>query len=147
MSGEERELSSVEEALAALRPAACGLDRDRLMWEAGRASRRTPVAWPLAAAAAALVAVALAVRPGEPPQPQAVERLVYVTAGPAPPTPAPFLRPAATGIVAVRQPPHAGYLELRRAVLARGLDGLPETAHGSATGAESIGDLLREYAG
>ena len=80
----ERELAGVESLLRSLRPAAGGLDRDSLMFHAGRLSARgSPWAggvwfWPSAAAAMTVLAVtlgaALMLRFNEPP----VERIVYL---------------------------------------------------------------------
>ncbi len=97
---EPLELKAIEAALAALVPTAGGLDRDRLMYLAGRASvlatgeaRKFRWAWPIATAAMTAVAAALlavvslrladpAPRPLEIP----VERIVRVPVerGPAP---------------------------------------------------------------
>ncbi|MDG3003156.1 hypothetical protein [Paludisphaera mucosa] len=58
---EEADLKALERSLADLVPARSGLDRDRLMFEAGRRSvlgaRRTSWIWPGLAASLALVAV------------------------------------------------------------------------------------------
>lgn len=58
---QEPEMSPFETRLRGLRPAASGLDRDRLLFDAGRASR-LPALWPAASllACAALVAACLA---------------------------------------------------------------------------------------
>ena len=150
MSEERRELGPIEEALASLRPAVGGLDRDRLMWEAGRASRRTPLVWPLATAAVALVAVALAAWPRQAPEARVVERIVYVT--PAPSAPAQAVLLVAPAVLAAEppetwQPSGPGYVALRNAVLARGIDALPEAPAGAAAKPESVRDLLRDVAG
>jgi hypothetical protein len=58
------ELTDLEHRLAALRPATSGLDRDRTLFEAGRASARAEGrarAWGFVAAASMLVAVGLGV--------------------------------------------------------------------------------------
>jgi hypothetical protein len=58
------DLTNIERRLSALRPASGGLDRDRMLFEAGRASGRAEGrarAWALAAAASVLVAVGLGV--------------------------------------------------------------------------------------
>ena len=75
MNAAEREL---EAALGALRPLPAAIDRDRLMFEAGRRSAegRRPVAWQVmsgALAAALLLSISLHRAPRE------VERVVYVT--------------------------------------------------------------------
>ena len=66
------ELRMIEEALGRLAPARSRLDRDRLMFQAGVLSARSPArhrwVWPSIAAALALLAMSesilLAVRPG-----------------------------------------------------------------------------------
>jgi hypothetical protein len=58
------DLTRIERQLSALRPAGGGIDRDRMLFEAGRASARAEGwarAWTFAAAASALVAVSLGV--------------------------------------------------------------------------------------
>jgi hypothetical protein len=72
MSGERvrQDLAAVEAALASLSPTPCGVDRDRMMFQAGRASaekvsppgRRSPSywLWPCATAATTLLAVGFA---------------------------------------------------------------------------------------
>ena len=97
MSTEEPvELKAIEAALAALAPTTGSLDRDRLMYLAGRASlsaageaRRFRWAWPAATAAMTTVAAALlavvSLRLAEP-APRIVERIVEV---PVERTPAP----------------------------------------------------------
>src|SRR6516225_6587980 len=75
-------LEALAGALRGLAPRPAEIDRDRLMFHAGRASAPRGWAWPLATAASAAAAVALALllwaRP-EPP-PRIVERVVYVPA-------------------------------------------------------------------
>jgi hypothetical protein len=58
----EFDLSKLERRLAAWRPASGGLDRDRMLYEAGRAAARADVrihSWRLATAALALLTVGL----------------------------------------------------------------------------------------
>lgn len=59
----DENLSDFERALADLSPAEARLDRDRLMFDAGRAAgqRAAPWLWPLATAAMALVSLSLGV--------------------------------------------------------------------------------------
>lgn len=89
-------LKGVEAAMGSLSPAPGRLDRDRVMYLAGRASARpAPLAragWPALAAGLAALALAegfaLSGRPGA----RVVERVVYVPA--PPPAPAPEKAPA-----------------------------------------------------
>jgi hypothetical protein len=71
-------LSAIESALRGLAPHAGGLDRDELLFRAGRASapRRWP--WALAAGASAATAGVLAVLLALRPAPAVVERVRYV---------------------------------------------------------------------
>lgn len=139
-----------ESALQDLRPLA-RLDRDALLFEAGRtAGRRSrDRLWAGAAAGLALIAIGegaiLAARTR--PEPRVVERLVVIrepTAEPAPvetrsgdPKPAPALSWSLT------ESPRS---RLQRQILRYGMDGLPPSPNGSAAGGPSqatIGNLLR----
>lgn len=138
------DLRAFEAALAALAPKAAALDRDRLMYEAGRASLATPHvaprggwAWPAAfsamSAVAASLLLALVLRP-----PTVVERMVrraatatvaetqqrdepaigegsLVQAGGA-------LTAQRTDARAHQPAPEPSYLDLRDRVLAMGID-------------------------
>jgi hypothetical protein len=108
-------LDALAAALRGLAPPPAGLDRDALMFRAGRAAAPRRWAWPLATAASTAAAVVfgvlLWVRP-EPPR--VVERIVYLPAEPpsaAADEPAPPGDPGAW----------SRYLHL----LSRDLDGLP----------------------
>lgn len=116
--------SELESALRSLRPARAAIDRDRLMFQAGRASaRRGGRVWLGATMAlAAALGVSLVVRPG----PREVVRIVRVEAE----APKPEVTPARSFIAA--RAIRAGrlgrgeYLRLREEVLAKGLDALPQ---------------------
>src|SRR5437773_1641563 len=72
------EMKAIEAALSALSPRVERLDRDQVMYCAGRSSVRPGWTWPMAAS---LSLVALALLAGYDvfrPTPQAVERVVYV---------------------------------------------------------------------
>jgi hypothetical protein len=113
---ETPDLSELEAALGALSPRKVTIDRDALMYRAGRSAGARPWRW--ATALTSLVAVVLAgallIRP-------TVDRFV--------PVPAPA--PSPTSPAEVEPPPTAGgagpasYLYLQEQVLNRGLDGLP----------------------
>jgi hypothetical protein len=118
-------LNELEIALGTLTPRQPMLDRDALMYLAGRAtSRRWQFASVLSTIAAAVLAITLLIRPQG-------ERIVFV---PAPPSPAPE-----AGIPAPATPESAPasdgsglafYLHLQEEVLNRGLDGLPPLPNG-----------------
>jgi len=75
------DLLALEAELAALRPSGAPLDRDRLLFEAGRASAapaRRRFVWPAATAAMTAAAACLAVMLFYQPPPQVVERVRIV---------------------------------------------------------------------
>ena len=126
------ELKAFEAALGGLRPVAGAIDRDRLMYLAGRASvergrRIARFGWPLATAAMLLLSVTLATR--QMIWPAEKERIVYVPSGgnsqvaiaPSPGFPELTSRPptvrSADGDV--------DYLQLRNDVLTRGVEAVP----------------------
>ena len=128
LTPEEREM---EEVLSALEPAGHDIDRDRLMFEAGRASvHRARWVWP---SAAAVLLAALVVSVVARPEPLVVERTVTVTIPP----------PKAEWEVAPsKSRPDAGtrdmselvaYAKLRQEVLARGVEALGEPRYFSTT--------------
>lgn len=133
----ESPLIDLERALLALAPTPPALDRDRLLYEAGRrAARRRGRVWPAATAALTLLALALGgvlvLRPTPPP----AERIVYI--------PTPAVPPEST-LAPEARPPTAdpgGYFQLRDQLLARGLDALPAPAPASAAGPPATLDNL-----
>jgi hypothetical protein len=134
------ELDPIESALANLVLAASRLDRDRLMFQAGKirakANNRSRWVWPSIAATLAVVAISesvlLAVRPGP--------QVIIAQQQQQPPAPARETRPAQPAAVQIltQSAPsrseaneiwYAGggqSLALRRQVLRFGIDGLPE---------------------
>jgi hypothetical protein len=116
-------LSAIESALRGLAPHAGGLDRDELLFRAGRASapRRWP--WALAAGASAATAGVLAVLLALRPAPAVVERVRYV---PAPATTdAPADEPGSVPPEALRAGP-LPHLQVQEKLINHGLDGLGE---------------------
>jgi len=134
------EVTAIESALRALVPSRSVLDRDQLMFRAGRVAARSRFvarwAWPSIAATLAIVAAGegalLARRPGH----HVVERLVIVE------VPAPTTADPPEPVVILRQNPPipstnpeptwpmaSEALRLRRQVLRFGLDGLPDPPH------------------
>ena len=131
----------VEGILRGVAPAAVGIGRDEMMFAAGRASVRVPRVWPWQVGMAAAVVVcvgALALR--LPPQgPVVVERTVVVHE----------VAPSGAGAVAMSERPErmdlrpvveratgsrADYLEMRNAVLSRGIDALVSPPTGGGAG-------------
>ncbi len=144
LSPGEREL---EAALAGLHAAAPSINRDELMFRAGqRSARRRTRAWQTAAVCLGL-STGLAIL--YPPAPREVPRTVYVSIPPAPspgwPVPGPVqANPAATELAGTGSSPIRlgnplppdGYLRVRNAVLARGLDALPSLSFASHRGSD-----------
>ncbi|HJT77145.1 MAG TPA: hypothetical protein VJ739_08085, partial [Gemmataceae bacterium] len=118
-----------------LTPTPDGIDVARLLFRAGQASvPRRGWAWPAATGASALLAATLAALLVLRPVPQPAERVI-VERVPAPPTeravPVPPPAPDETASVPAEsdQPREDGdYLQLRREVLARGVEALPPPA-------------------
>ncbi len=134
-----KDLQAVEAALASLHPAPCGVDRDRMMFLAGRASaekispagldRRASWLWPCATAATALVAVTFATLWLAAGGRQAAER----DAGPPRPVEAegqqwdekPWAVGPAIEVAWAEKNGRTGYFQLRQLVLKQGVDALP----------------------
>jgi hypothetical protein len=149
----EREL---EAALGALRPAAPALDRDRLIFAAGRAvgrteSRRPLRCWQAAAAALALAAgLSLLVRTGPGTRPDAPQVPLVIRQSPtplAPPQPAPLTAPTVvsagpTASFWLMRPAPGTYFDLRDKVLRRGLDALPRSTPETPTRQPTLSELL-----
>ncbi len=127
-------LTPLEEALRRLAPLPAALQRDRVMFEAGRASARSARPWQAAAATSALAAVALgAVLLFHRPAPVVVERTIVLGAPPpavepAPPEERPDPGTAPTPPPVLSAPLAFGeseYLRRRRDVIRWGVDVLP----------------------
>jgi hypothetical protein len=118
-------LSDLEAALAALAPRPAALDRDAILYRAGRASVRR---WQWATALSTTVALALAVTLLLHP---AVDR---GSAVPVQPPPAPTMTspapPDSEPSPPAGEPVLSAYLRLQEQLLSRGLDGLPPLAAG-----------------
>lgn len=96
MSEPREDLTALERSLSGLAPRG-GLDRDRLMYEAGRrAGGRRDRRWPLVAAALALTTIGQAVALSRRPAERVVERVVTV--------PAPTPKPEPVVILTRREP-------------------------------------------
>jgi hypothetical protein len=139
----KNDLSAVEAALGALRPAPSGVDRDRLMYLAGEAAasrsrggrrRRADWLWPCATAASVLLAVTFATMwfAAEP-----EVRIVYVSERDETPKPAPQPTAVTEQDIERALPQkkwRTDYLQLRRLVMTEGVDLLPPSE--SAPGAD-----------
>jgi len=122
------ELTAVEQALAGLAPTVGQLNRDALMFAAGRGSVRRGWTWPIAAMGSTLAALALAAVLLFHPTPEPVERIVYRDAAPKiekidpRPDPAPSAEEAPSS---GPQRPEPDYLTVRNQVVRWGDAGLP----------------------
>jgi hypothetical protein len=129
------ELKSVEQALRGLTLAAGTIDRDRLMYLAGRASIERPIsnflrfAWPLATAA--LLLLSLGLSGGVLYLAGMKQQIVVVQRDAAPNTAMTAVsnpdNPAVPSAVNYQTAPSGGfnYMQLRNAVLVHGVDALP----------------------
>jgi hypothetical protein len=138
-STHDDELTTFEAALARMTPMPEGINIARLLFQAGRLSApRRSWAWPCATAASMMLAATLGLVLVVRPTPQPAERIVTVfVPSPTPPAHQPELSLPSTGETPVpvpqpslatdtEQPPSEGdYLQIRRAILAKGLDALP----------------------
>lgn len=129
-AGNDPGMKALEAGLAGLVPAS-GLNRDQLMFQAGKQSAARPGwLWPGATAAMALIALglgALALRPGAAPPGRivyvAIKEKILVPAEPANVAPA---MPAASAANEENDSLVQGsYLKLRNQVLQEGVDSLP----------------------
>ncbi len=146
-------LNEVAAALAALRPNPPALDRDRLLFQAGRASAPRPWLWRATTAAstsaAAVLAALLIFRPAPPAV--EIERVVYVRdqPPPAPPPPQKDKPPPPAPPEAEPPPPPypwqpaTPYTRMEDRVLRWGLDGLAEPALPPAAPPDTVDSLLR----
>ena len=131
-------LADLAAALAGLAPRPPNLDRDRLLFRAGQesAARRGRL-WPWAAGLLAAVAAGLGVLLVLRPDPQPLERVVYVPVKEEAPHVQPVdMRPAAPAVPAdsdegaadAAERARFGAFQLLRQALRWGLDGLPSVA-------------------
>lgn len=132
MSGEPDDLSAFTRCLANVPPHSGQLDRDALLFAAGRAAGRRSPFWPACTGALAVLSAALTVTLlTRPATVVVVERTVRVPA-PAPPAPTPADRqPAEEATTPDQTPPSptlAQALWLRQHMLGDGTGELPRTA-------------------
>lgn len=130
------EMTDLEHALSALQPTKGRLDRDRLMFEAGRRSAIAPSrprwAWPAVAASLAAVVLGQTVALGRRPEPRVVDRLVYIPRPAVAPVdvaePVVILNrnPGAASSARLDAPAGSPFLLLSRQVERFGLEGLPD---------------------
>ena len=143
------ELTDLAAALGQLRPTAA-IERDRLLYEAGRAAAPAGWKWPLAAGVTSLLAVILGLVLVFRPAPAPEVRFVRVPAPPgvtppAPPQPSPrppepvqsALAPAWSDVP---------YYRMQEQIAHWGLDAVPPPVHGEPPPEpESVDALLKSY--
>jgi hypothetical protein len=131
-------LSDLEAALGALTPRPPALDRDAILYRAGRASvRRWQWATAVSTTATLALAVTLLLRPS-------VDRGPVVVAPPPAPSVVPPVVPEAELAPSTDEPAPAAYFRLQEQLLSRGLDGLPPLAAGPGpSDPTTTEDLLR----
>jgi hypothetical protein len=127
------ELTDFEAQLQALKPTPGGLDRDRILFRAGRASARGPgrYIWPGVSGVLALATVALSVALATRPEPP--ERVVYVEVPQSAPPRQEPRPPSVIDEVPAPTPPEKALLTGGRSLMERqllrwGLDALPAPA-------------------
>jgi hypothetical protein len=127
MSQTPSHLTNLESALGGLAPSAAGLNRDRLLYEAGKLAAPRRMRWPIAASVFAGLSAVLALQLFVSPAPRTVEVVVYV------PTPTPHFESESSPTVVANNDSKwgnafhssAGYMSLRDQVLYFGADALP----------------------
>ncbi len=143
----EPRLNEVATALAALAPRPPALDRDRLLFHAGRASAPRPWFWRLTTAGSTALAAVLAALLLFRPAPAPVERIVYIRVEPAPPKAdaPPAAAPAESEPPAVPLYPWPAtpYARMEDKVLRWGLDGLAEPPAPPDAPPDTVDSLLK----
>jgi hypothetical protein len=145
------ELNDLASALRELTPRVSGINREELMFHAGRASGQGSVLWPAAACFSALTALFLGALLLTRPEPATVERIVLV---PVPTVPSPGFAEKdlsagvaeagnATVLSAPSGKPWRDYHQLQDQILSQGLDGLPPATVLPSRDPEITDTLLR----
>ncbi len=133
---DDKNLSGLESKLAALAPPPSRLDRDQLMFQAGRQQIHGGRLWPAVSAFLGAATLALLVMVLHRPTPEMMERVVYVSPAPkaaALPRPKPAPDPVQPSLAASVEmaddlPFRNPRLELEDQLLRWGLDALPDVA-------------------
>ncbi|MBI1917027.1 MAG: hypothetical protein HYS12_20145 [Planctomycetes bacterium] len=147
-------LSTLEEALGRLTPLPGSLSRDRVLFEAGRASARPGRRWPLLAATSSLLATVLGLLLLARPAPSVVERTVLVRVSepsarsfipPREPSPDVPVTDQTDPTIPVFAPAETDYLRRRQEVLRWGVDVLPAAAPRSRSSQPLTPAELRQF--
>ena len=147
-------LSPLEETLSRLVPLPGGLLRDRVLYEAGRASAQAGRRWPVLAAASSLLASILGLLLLTRPAPSVIERtiLVRVSEPSTPPSVPPRESSPDSPLVeqtepttAVFAPAETDYLRRRQEVLRWGVDMLPPATPRSRSSLPLTPGELRQF--
>jgi hypothetical protein len=141
------ELAAFEAALGRLQPQPAVVDRDRVMFLAGQAAAARAASprrvfaicsGPLVIAVNLLLTVTLGILLAAHRNRPVVERIVYVSASPTTTTAASDVATPPSNRAFATDSDWGQYLELRREILSRGLDALPEAASGGSGEQESL---------
>jgi hypothetical protein len=119
------ELDALTAALGGLSPATPALNRDRLIYEAGRRAASPRRVWPIATGVLAILSVGLGARLATTSVPAPLVEYVYVSPPPAPESHPPVYAYGSPETVTPRSS-GAGYLRLRDQVVRFGADSLPD---------------------
>jgi hypothetical protein len=139
----DADLAALTAALGGLAPAPPALDRDRLLYEAGRRSaRRRPWAWPAAAGLFAVLSAGLGVRLATVPAPPPQVQFVYVSRTETPSRDVQHVRETAPARDNFVTHSGGGYLHLRDQVVRFGADSLPAAVSGPAPAPPPVEQLL-----
>ncbi len=142
-------LDAVDAGLRRLSPAPAALDRDRLMYRAGRTSVPSGWMWPAATGISSLAALVLGVllltRPE--PAPRITERIVYLPSPEKAVAPAPSVIPEPAPILASPEPmgdlPH--YRQIQERILRWDLEGVPASQPEKQAPHEKYKMLMQSY--
>jgi hypothetical protein len=134
------EMNDLEASLAGLSPSPAALDRDRLMFQAGRASVGVRWLWPACTGAAVLTAAALALVLVLRPAPILIveQRVVSVRQETPPPVPPHSDPPPEPWLETSAPLPQTDYLRRRQEVLRWGVDMLPPLPPGESSSSPTL---------
>ncbi|HEY1380966.1 MAG TPA: hypothetical protein VGF55_29470 [Gemmataceae bacterium] len=139
----DSDLAALTAALGGLAPAPPALDRDRLLYEAGRRSaRRRPWAWPAVAGVFAVLSAGLGVRLATAPAPPPRVEIVYLPRTETPSRDVQHVSETSPVRDVFLPRPGGGYLHLRDQVVRFGADSLPAAVSGRAPAPPPVERML-----
>jgi hypothetical protein len=140
------DLAALTAALGGLAPAT-GLNRDRLLYEAGRRSARGRRSWQVTAGLFAGLSIALGTRMATTPAPLPQTQIVYVSRPQAEPPATAAVVTGSPRILDTPRSPTAPYLRLRDQVVRFGADSLPAASPATTAPLPPIEQMLGLPAG